>query len=73
MATYIYETAPKNAAARPVRFEIRQSMTESACTKHPETGEPVRRVIIGEFGYTKRSFGKSVGMVDDYRHGQGYH
>jgi predicted nucleic acid-binding Zn ribbon protein len=73
MATYIYETIPKDAKDRPVRFEIQQSMTEKACTKHPETGEPIRRVITGGFGYTKKSVGKSVGAVDDYSHGPGYH
>ena len=70
MATYIYETIPKDASRRAVRFEIQQSMTEKARTKHPETGEPIRRVITGGFGYTKKIVGKSVGMVDDYRHGQ---
>ena len=73
MATYTYETIPKNAADRPVRLEIQQGMNDKACTTHPETGEPIRRVITGGFGYTRKSVGKSVGAVDDYRHGPGYH
>lgn len=73
MATYIYETIPKDTAGRTKRFEIQQCMTEAAHIRHPETGEPIRRVITGGFGYHKKSVGKSVGMVDDYRHGQGYH
>ena len=49
MATYIYETTDPT---KPVqRFEIQQSMKEDALTKHPETGEPIRRVITGGFGY----------------------
>lgn len=49
MATYVYETIdPK----KPVqRFEIQQSMKEEPLTAHPETGEPIRRVISGGFGY----------------------
>jgi predicted nucleic acid-binding Zn ribbon protein len=49
MAIYIYETTdPK----KPVRqFELQQSMKDAAFTRHPETGEPIRRVITGGFGY----------------------
>jgi predicted nucleic acid-binding Zn ribbon protein len=43
MPTYIYETI----SAAPERFEIRQSFNDAALTSHPETGEPVRRVIAG--------------------------
>jgi predicted nucleic acid-binding Zn ribbon protein len=51
MATYVYETIPKKAGAKPKRFEVQQSMKDSALTKHPETGEPVRRVIVGGLGF----------------------
>ena len=49
MATYLYETTdPK----KPVRqFEIQQSMKDEPLTAHPETGEAIRRVITGGFGY----------------------
>lgn len=50
MATYVYETIPKNPKQKPRRFELQQKMSEPALTKHPETGEPVRRVIIGGSG-----------------------
>ncbi len=50
MATYVYETIPAKPGGKSKRFEIRQSMTEPALTNHPETGEPVRRVISGGFG-----------------------
>jgi predicted nucleic acid-binding Zn ribbon protein len=43
MPTYTYETI----SATPERFELRQSINDPALTSHPETGEPVRRVISG--------------------------
>jgi predicted nucleic acid-binding Zn ribbon protein len=50
MTTYVYETIPQTKGQKPKVFEYRQSMTEAALTKHPETGEPVRRRISGGFG-----------------------
>jgi len=50
MATYIYETIPEVEGEKPRRFEVRQSMKEDALTRHPDTGEPVRRVITGGAG-----------------------
>ncbi len=47
MPTYVYETIPTSAAQSPERFEMRQSMSEPALTRHPETGAPVRRVLSG--------------------------
>lgn len=50
MALYVYETVPASAD-QPVRtYEIRQSMKDAALTVHPETGEPIRRVITGGLG-----------------------
>ncbi|MFT3870084.1 MAG: zinc ribbon domain-containing protein [Nibricoccus sp.] len=51
MPTYIYETVPKKSGAKTKRFEIKQSMKDKPLTKHPETGEPVRRVIAGGYGF----------------------
>jgi predicted nucleic acid-binding Zn ribbon protein len=51
MPTYVYETIPKKAGAKTKRFEVQQSMNEPALAKHPETGEPVRRVIAGGYGF----------------------
>ena len=50
MATYIYETIPKNSKQKPRRFEVEQRMSDPALTKDPETGLPVRRVITGGSG-----------------------
>jgi len=45
MPIYVYETLDKNGEGTGKTFEIVQSMKDAALTKHPETGEPVRRVI----------------------------
>ena len=50
MATYVYETT-----SEPVRrFEIQQSMKDAPLTVHPETGEPVQRVITGGYGILQK-------------------
>lgn len=51
MATYVYETIPKNPKDKSRRFEVQQKMSDPALTKDPETGLPVRRVIIGGSGW----------------------
>ena len=51
MTTYVYETIPQKNTDTAKRFEVQQSMSEPALTQHPETGEPVRRVIAGGFGF----------------------
>ena len=50
MTTYVYETIPQKAAEKPRYYEIKQSMNDAPLTKHPETGEPIRRVVLGGFG-----------------------
>ena len=47
MATYVYETIPRRPNELPMRFEVTQSMKDAPLTRHPDTGEPVRRVISG--------------------------
>ncbi len=51
MTTYVYETIPRKPGQKPRRFEVAQSMKDAPLTKHPETGEPVKRVIAGGFGF----------------------
>jgi len=58
VATYVYQTIPQAPGAAPTCFEIKQSMNDQPLTTHPETGEPVRRVILGGFGIL--SSGKST-------------
>jgi hypothetical protein len=50
MTTYVYETIPSKAGEKPRYFEIQQSMKDAVLTRHPETGEPIRRVVLGGFG-----------------------
>ena len=51
MTTYVYETIPQRAGEPTERFEVQQSMRDQPLTKHPKTGQPVRRVIEGGYGF----------------------
>ncbi len=53
MTTYLYETIPANPGDPVQHYEIRQSMKDDALTRHPETGEAIRRVVVGGYGYFK--------------------
>jgi predicted nucleic acid-binding Zn ribbon protein len=44
MPTYVYEVILPDGESGQI-FEVEQSMSEDALTKHPTTGQPVRRVI----------------------------
>lgn len=48
--TYLYETVPQNEGYPVKQFEIQQSMSDLPLKEHPETGEPIRRVILGGWG-----------------------
>ena len=50
MATYVYETVPKNPREKPRRFEVEQKMSDPPLKTDPKTGLPVRRVIVGGSG-----------------------
>ena len=50
MTTYVYETIPKKPGEKPRYFEFKQRMSETPLTKHPETGEPIRRVVLAGLG-----------------------
>ena len=50
--TYLYETIPANEGDPVQQFEIKQGMNAMPLTRHPETGEPIRRVILGGWGLT---------------------
>ena len=54
MPTYLYETVPTNANDAPKHYEIQQSMKDEALTHHPESGEPIRRVILGGYGLIQK-------------------
>ena len=50
MTTYVYETIPKSPEEPHRYYEIQQGMNEAPLTVHPETGEPIGRVVLGGFG-----------------------
>lgn len=53
MTTYIYETIPAKKGEKVRHYEIKQSMKDDALTKHPETGEAIRRIVVGGYGVLK--------------------
>jgi predicted nucleic acid-binding Zn ribbon protein len=53
MTTYVYETVPQSGDEKPEYFEVKQAMTDAALTHHPESGKPVRRVVLGGYGVLK--------------------
>lgn len=60
MATYIYETIPAGEGEAVRTYEIRQSMKDPALLRHPETGEPIRRVITGGLGVMTKAKGAAA-------------
>ena len=46
MPTYVYEIVKPDGTGGD-RFEVLQRISEPPLAAHPETGEPVRRVITG--------------------------
>jgi predicted nucleic acid-binding Zn ribbon protein len=53
MTTYVYETIPQTRGEKPEYFELQQSMKDAPLTKHPESGKPIRRVVLGGYGVLK--------------------
>ena len=60
MTTYVYETVPTPEGEAPEYIENKQSMNDPALTHHPETGQPIRRVILGGIGVLKSGHAKSA-------------
>jgi len=50
MTTYVYEIIPTKPGEKARYVEIKQGMKDAPLTKHPETGEAIRRVIFGGYG-----------------------
>lgn len=48
--TYLYETIPVNEGDAVEHFEIEQNLHDLPLTEHPETGQPINRVILGGWG-----------------------
>ncbi|MAE26235.1 MAG: hypothetical protein CMI64_11225 [Pedosphaera sp.] len=49
MPTYVYEIIPDNPSQPSDTFEYKQGMNDKPISVHPETGQPVRRVVTGGF------------------------
>lgn len=64
MPIYVYEVIAGDGAAGE-RFEVSQSMAEAALTRHPETGAPVRRVILAPHLATKHTPGQTAARLDN--------
>jgi predicted nucleic acid-binding Zn ribbon protein len=47
MPTYIYETIPESCCAEAKHYEIEQNEQDAPLTRHPETGETIKRVLLG--------------------------
>lgn len=67
MPTYIYETVAAKKGARVKRYEIRQSIKDAALTQHPETQEPIRRVLADTVSVITSS-GSSSSASSSHRH-----
>ncbi len=46
MPTYVYEILDAKGKTTGKTFEFMQSIKDEALTRHPETGQPVRRAIV---------------------------
>ena len=68
---YVYETLP-GERQKPTRFEVTQHISDPALTEHPETGQPVRRVITAPALALKHSSRREREVLSDEnlsRHG----
>lgn len=65
MPTYVYEILDKHGAGTGRTFEHVQSMKDAALTKHPKTGEAVRRVPQAPAIAGKMSPLKTKGVMDN--------
>ena len=71
MPIYVYETLPAEGQ-EPIRFEVTQRMSDPELTEHPETGEPVQRIIMAPALSLKHSSSRERNILSDEnlsRHG----
>lgn len=61
MPIYVYETIPDETSDEVTQFEYKQSMRDDPLTVHPETGQPVKRVISGGIPVPSKKGGPSSG------------
>ena len=68
MPTYVYVTVSEDGSEGDP-FEVIQRMSEAPLTKHPETGQPVRRVIMPTNINTKGSSDRYTDPDHQMKHG----
>ena len=66
---YLYETVPNAEGAEVTRYEIKQSIHDQALDRHPETGVPIRRVIVGGIGLITGKSASSKPAISKASHG----
>lgn len=64
MPTYVYEILGKGGEGTGRTFEVFQSMKDKPLTKHPETGQPVRRIPQAP-AITTRGHGDGKGALSN--------
>jgi len=69
MPIYVYETVDATEPLR--RFEIKQSMRDPALSVHPETGQPIKRVISGGYGLLRKAGAQPAPSPGGGRHSCG--
>jgi predicted nucleic acid-binding Zn ribbon protein len=67
--TYLYETIPDTEDQEVRRYEIKQSIHDATLTHHPETGDPIRRVIVGGMGFITGKSGNPKPVSSRPSHG----
>lgn len=76
MPTYVYRIKSLPDDDPRAFFELRQSMSEPALERHPETGEPVERVIcapalLGSSSSSSAGSAAPTPAPGGHRHGPG--
>lgn len=66
---YLYETIPGTEGGEVTRCEIKQSIHDKALDRHPETGAPIRRVIVGGMGFITGKSASSQPAISKRSHG----
>jgi len=66
MPIYVYEVVKPDSTGGE-RFEIQQSMKDDPLTRHPETGEPVRRVFLPPNLATRYTPGQTKAKLENKR------
>lgn len=64
MPVYVYEVLEPDGSPGD-RFEIHQSMKDAALKTHPETGKPVRRVLMAPNLSTRHTPGSEKSRLDN--------